>query len=87
MESSIAVLPGDGVGPEVMTQARNVLQAVGERFGDGFNFDEGFIGGVATDGVGRALSYEALRTIVGYAEARLERRIVLNMPRSDWRGQ
>ena len=35
---SIAVLPGDGIGPEVIAQAVRVLEAVGERFGIGFDF-------------------------------------------------
>ena len=60
MGFDIAVLPGDGVGPEVMTQALRVLQAVGERFGHSFSTDEGLIGGVAIDVEGKALSYETL---------------------------
>src|SRR2546426_5521171 len=35
-EWSIAVLPGDGIGPEVTAQAERVLEAVAERFGLGF---------------------------------------------------
>jgi 3-isopropylmalate dehydrogenase len=60
MEFNITVLPGDGVGPEVVTEALKVLQAVGERFGHSFNLDEGLIGGVAIDMEGKALSYETL---------------------------
>jgi 3-isopropylmalate dehydrogenase len=60
MEFNIAVLPGDGVGPEVVTEALKVLQTVGERFGHSFNSDEGLIGGVAIDAEGKALSYETL---------------------------
>jgi 3-isopropylmalate dehydrogenase len=60
MEFNIAVLPGDGVGPEVMTQALRVLEAVGERFGHSFHLSEGLIGGVAIDAEGKALSYETL---------------------------
>jgi 3-isopropylmalate dehydrogenase len=60
MELNIAVLPGDGVGPEVMTQGLTVLEAVGERFGHSFKFNEGLIGGVAIDTEGKALSYETL---------------------------
>jgi len=61
MEFNVAVLPGDGIGPEVMTQALKVLQVVGERFGHGFHLREGLIGGVAIDTVGTALSDETLR--------------------------
>ena len=60
MELNIAVLPGDGVGPEVTTQALSVLEAVGEKFGHSFKFNEGLIGGVAIDTQGKALSYETL---------------------------
>jgi 3-isopropylmalate dehydrogenase len=60
MEFDLAVLPGDGVGPEVMAQALIVLEAVGERFGHSFKLNEGLIGGVAIDSEGKALSYETL---------------------------
>lgn len=60
MEFNIAVLPGDGVGPEVVTEALQVLQAIRDRFGHSFNLNEGPIGGVAIDVEGKALSYETL---------------------------
>jgi 3-isopropylmalate dehydrogenase len=60
MEANITVLAGDGVGPEVITQALSVLEAVGERFRHNFNFNEGLIGGIAIDTEGKALSYETL---------------------------
>jgi len=46
---SIAVLPGDGVGPEVTAEGVKVLGAVGKRFGHDFSFREGDIGGIAID--------------------------------------
>ncbi len=61
MELSIAILRGDGIGPEVMTQALKVLQAVGEKFGHSFHLRDGLIGGVAIDTVGTALSEETLK--------------------------
>ncbi len=61
MELSIAILRGDGIGPEVMTEALKVLQAVGEKFGHSFHLRDGLIGGVAIDTVGTALSDETLR--------------------------
>jgi 3-isopropylmalate dehydrogenase len=60
MEFDVAVLPGDGVGPEVTSQALKVLQAVGENFGHNFNFHNGLIGGVAIDALGTALNSETL---------------------------
>jgi 3-isopropylmalate dehydrogenase len=61
MEFDVAVLPGDGIGPEVITQALTVLQAVGEKFGHSFHFHDDLIGGVAIDTVGTALSNETLK--------------------------
>ena len=61
MELNIAVLPGDGIGPEVVTQALKVLQMVGEKFGHSFHLHDGLIGGVAIDTLGRALSDETLK--------------------------
>jgi 3-isopropylmalate dehydrogenase len=45
----IVLLPGDGVGPEVVAEARRVLEAVGERRGVAFEFVEAAIGGLAID--------------------------------------
>jgi 3-isopropylmalate dehydrogenase len=60
MEFSIAVLPGDGVGPEVIAEATKVLQAVGDKFGHKFHFHNGLIGGIAIDAYDTALSEETL---------------------------
>jgi 3-isopropylmalate dehydrogenase len=61
VEFNIAVLRGDGVGPEVVTQAVNALQAVGERFGHSFRLHDDLIGGIAIDALGTALSDETLK--------------------------
>ena len=61
MQFSMAVLPGDGVGPEITSEAIRVLQAVGKRFGHDFNLHYGLIGGVAIDEQGTALSPETLK--------------------------
>jgi 3-isopropylmalate dehydrogenase len=58
MQARIVTFPGDGVGPEVMAQAVRVLQAVGERHGHDFTFDERKIGGVAIDCFGTPLRDE-----------------------------
>lgn len=50
-----ALLPGDGIGPEVLAQARGVLDAVAARFGHQFNYTEGAIGGAAIDTTGEPL--------------------------------
>jgi 3-isopropylmalate dehydrogenase len=51
----IALLPGDGIGPEVVAAGRSVLDAVAQRFGLRFEFDSGLIGGAAIDATGMAL--------------------------------
>ncbi len=61
MEFDIAVLPGDGVGPEVVAQAVKVLQAVGGKFGHKFHLHAGSLGGIAIDTSGTALSEETLK--------------------------
>ena len=44
---NIAVLPGDGIGPELMEQSIKVLQAIEKKFDVKFNLKECFIGGKA----------------------------------------
>jgi len=60
MKFEIAVLPGDGVGPEVIAEAIKVLRAVEDKSGYSFHLYEGLIGGVAIDAQGTALSEETL---------------------------
>jgi 3-isopropylmalate dehydrogenase len=60
MPFKIVLLPGDGIGPEVIRAAVAVLQAIGERFGHTFDFSEHLIGGCAIDRLGTALSEETL---------------------------
>ncbi len=49
MKKRVAVLPGDGIGPEVTEAAVKVLQVIGRRFKHTFEFGYGFIGGAAVD--------------------------------------
>jgi len=65
MQFSLAVLPGDGIGPEVTTEAIKVLQAIGKRFGHNFSLRYGLIGGVAIDEEGTALSSDTLKMCKG----------------------
>ena len=51
----IAVLAGDGIGPEVMVEALKVLEVVAGKFAIKFEFDRQFVGGAAIDAVGQAL--------------------------------
>ena len=65
---NIAVLAGDGIGPEVMRAALKVLEAVGRRFGLTFEFTEAAVGGGAIDRCGEALPAETL-AVCGRSDA------------------
>ena len=60
MKFTIAVLPGDGIGPEVVAEGKRILDRVGQLFGHEFSYKEGFIGGIAIDTTGDALSDETV---------------------------
>lgn len=60
MEKKIAVLKGDGIGPEVVTQAINVLEAVADRYGHRFIYEFAHIGGIAIDETGVPLPEETI---------------------------
>jgi 3-isopropylmalate dehydrogenase len=57
---TIAVLPGDGIGPEVMTEALKVLKVVSDTYDMAFIFQEAEVGGCAIDRHGTALPSETL---------------------------
>ncbi len=65
MQFDLAVLPGDGIGPEVTSEAIKVLQAIGNRFRHSFNLHYGLVGGVAIDQLGVALSPDTLKRCQG----------------------
>lgn len=56
----IAVLPGDGIGPEIVPEAIKVLDKIGEAYDFKFEYEEGFIGGAAIDAVGEPLPAKTL---------------------------
>ncbi len=56
----IAVLPGDGIGPEVIAEGERVIRAVGQRWGHYFELRAGLIGGCALDARGTPLPRETL---------------------------
>ena len=60
MNATIMLLPGDGIGPEVVAEARRVLDATAARFGHTFDYRQGLIGGCAIDASGAALPPETL---------------------------
>jgi len=60
MNYKIALLPGDGIGPEVIEQAVRVLNITGEISGHTFSFTEGLVGAVAIDHTGNPFPDETL---------------------------
>lgn len=60
MKAKITLLPGDGIGPEVVAEARKILDTVANKYGHQFNFHEALIGGIAIDQDGTALPEETL---------------------------
>jgi 3-isopropylmalate dehydrogenase len=65
MQKNIAVILGDGIGPEVTKQSIKVLNAVGERFGHEFYYTYGLMGADAIDKTGNPLPDETLENCVG----------------------
>jgi 3-isopropylmalate dehydrogenase len=61
VQFELAVLPGDGVGPEVTAEAVKVLEAVGKRLDHRFKLNYRLVGGVAIDKEGTALPEETLK--------------------------
>jgi len=55
MEAVITLLPGDGIGPDVTTSAREVLDTVAKQYGHSFHYKEALIGGAAIDATGEPL--------------------------------
>jgi 3-isopropylmalate dehydrogenase len=62
MNYKIAVIPGDGIGPEIVTEAKRVLDKIGEQYGHKFTYEEVLMGGVSIDAHGVPLTDEALAT-------------------------
>jgi 3-isopropylmalate dehydrogenase len=60
MDFNIAVLPGDGIGPEIIDQAKKVITAVGMKFNHTFRFNHGLVGAIAIDKTGNPLPVETL---------------------------
>ena len=60
MEKHIALLRGDGIGPEIVDSAVKVLEAVAEKFGHTFTFTRYLIGGAAIDETGNPLPQETI---------------------------
>ena len=60
MEYKLAVIPGDGIGPDVVEQTLLVLDKVGEKFGHTFHYQKVLAGGCAIDATGACLPQETI---------------------------
>ena len=60
MKKTICLLPGDGIGPEILAEGVKVLKAAAEKFGHEFVFDTAHIGGSAIDAAGDPLPEETV---------------------------
>jgi len=60
MNFKITLLPGDGIGPEVVAEAVRVLETIASKYNHGFDFQERFMGGCSIDKYGSSLTDETL---------------------------
>ena len=60
VQAKICLLPGDGIGPEIVEQAQRVLEVVATKFDHAFEFESHLMGGCAIDATGSALPDETL---------------------------
>ncbi len=60
MELHITCIPGDGIGPEIVTEAKKVLTKIGEVYGHCFHFEDILMGGASIDVHGVPLTEEAI---------------------------
>ena len=62
MEFNVTLIPGDGIGPEIVREARKVLDRVAEKYSHRFTYKEVLMGGCSIDAYGVPLTEEALAT-------------------------
>lgn len=60
LKANLVLLPGDGIGPEIIAQAEQVLRRIGGVFGHDFQFQSHLIGGIAIDTCGEPLPQETV---------------------------
>ena len=60
MEAKITLLPGDGIGPEVVAEGRKVLDVIASKYSHTFSYSEQIAGGIAIDETGNPLPEETL---------------------------
>lgn len=65
MEARIAVLGGDGIGPEVTAESMKIVDAIGRRYGHRFDWVPGLVGGRSIDETGTAIDNDTLNLVLG----------------------
>ena len=70
MEKKITVIKGDGIGPEIVTEAQKVLDKVAEKFGHKFVYTDILMGGCSIDKYGVPLTDEAVEIAKAYDDSK-----------------
>ena len=63
MNFKVAVIPGDGIGPEIVAEAQKVLDKVAKVYGHEFEYTEVLLGGASIDATGVPLTDEAIEVM------------------------
>ncbi|MCR5195615.1 MAG: 3-isopropylmalate dehydrogenase [Pseudobutyrivibrio sp.] len=83
MNFNVGVIKGDGIGPEIVTEAMKVLDAIGAKFGHSFNYTQILMGGCSIDATGEPLTDEAIQAALS-SDAVLMGSIGGNTSTSPW---
>ena len=62
MEYKVGVISGDGIGPEIVTEAKKILDKIADKYGHSFNYTDILMGGCSIDATGVPLTDEAIAT-------------------------
>ena len=60
MNYNISLIPGDGIGPEIVAEALKVLDKVAEKYNETFDYTDILLGGASIDATGKPLTEEAV---------------------------
>ena len=83
MNLNIVCIPGDGIGPEIVTEAKKVLDQVAKKYGHSISYKDILMGGASIDACGEPLTEEAIATAKA-ADAVLMGSIGGNTSTSPW---